>query len=371
MKTATTYPLTKPIISSFGLLFLIFAFSQCQTTHEKFDNKSKANKEIQTNAVDTKQRGTHVFGVRDSSNFEFLKQNNIEWITMVSWGFQENHNSPKVNHQNGDSLSMAKHDSSWVNRLDQIHSAGFKTFFKPHVWIDKPVDGKWRSDIFPTSDENWELWKESYRNFILRYAHVAERANVDMFCLGTEFTKLTLEKPAYWKDLITEVRRVYSGQLTYAANWYSEFENLSFWKDLDFIGIQAYFPLVENKYPSAGEISEGWKEHLPSIEFVSKKNDRKVIFTEMGYKSTADGAIKPWEWIEYGTDQKRAISHETQANCYQAFFNTVWPKDWFKGVHLWQMRTDELNSERGVNQLDFTPRGKPAEKIIGDGFKRQ
>jgi hypothetical protein len=297
-----------------------------------------------------------------------LAQNNLEWVAMVSWGFQEDCNSPKVSHHNGDSLYMKQHDDHWVKKIELVRAAGFKVFFKPHLWITSPADGKWRSDVYPTNDENWELWQKSYTNFILRYAKVAEEANAEMYCIGTEFSKLTVEKPEYWRSLIQEVRCIYSGEITYAANWYKEFDQVTFWDELDFIGIQAYFPLSQDNCPSVAQISKGWNEHLPAIESTHERFNKKVVFTEMGYRSTTNSAIKPWEWAENSSITDSLYSVETQANCYEAFFNTVWKKEWFAGVHFWQFRTDFV-AGRGRSDFDFTPQGKPAEIVMAKGFE--
>lgn len=189
-----------------------------------------------------------------------------------------------------------------------------------------------------------------------------------MYCIGVEFSRLSTEKPEFWKELIRDVRSVYSGKITYSANWYDEFEKVEFWQELDYIGIQAYFPLASTNYPSVEELQNGWEQYLPEIESTHKKYNRKILFTEMGYRSTADGAIKPWEWMEYPANSDKIFSGETQANCYEAFFNTVWHKEWFAGVHIWQMRSDYVIKDLHDN-IDFTPQGKPAELIIAHGFE--
>ena len=310
-----------------------------------------------------------MFGNIDSTNFDFLKRSNIEWVTMVTWSYQEDYDSVGLVHHHGDSITMRKRDSSWVKRLKRLRSSGFKVFFKPHIWIYTPSNGTWRSDIFPTSDDNWEAWKKSYRDFILRYAIVAEEAKVEMFCVGTELTKLTIGKPEFWKTLIKDVREVFSGEITYAANWSKEYEDITFWDDLDYIGIQAYFPLTENKNPSIEQISEGWNAYLPTMDSLSKKFNKQILFTEIGYKSTADSAINPWEWIDGLPKGAKSYSTQTQANCYEAFFNTVWPKDWFAGAHIWQMRPDYPTKKNIDGNIDFTPLLKPAEKVIANGFE--
>jgi hypothetical protein len=315
-----------------------------------------------------KHKGAHIFGYLNSTNLVPFVENNFNWITMVSYGGQKDYDSPTMTYYKGDSLAVVRRDSMWKNQIDIAHSKGFKVFMKPHIWINNPTAGKWRNDIYPVNEGNWELWQKNYREFILLYAKIAEQNNVELFCMGTELTRLTLEKPLFWRSLIKDVRKIYSGQLTYAANWSAEFENITFWDDLDFIGIQAYFPLVKNEYPSVTQISEGWSKHIPIIETIHKKYNRKVLFTEMGYKSTADSAIEPWQWIENFEDDKITLSYETQANCYDAFFNTIWNKDWFAGVHIWQLRSDykEVNT---YSDRDFTPQFKLAERVIAKGFE--
>ena len=104
------------------------------------------------------------------------------------------------------------------------------------------------------------------------------------------------------------------------------------------------------------------------MELIHEKFHKKILFTEMGYKSTADSAIKPWQWIENYADHKDLVSYETQANCYKAFFKEVWNKEWFAGVHIWQLRSDYVENNGKIN-LNFTPQGKPAEGIIAKGFE--
>ena len=300
------------------ILFFLFVFSQCLSINEQSTYQQKS-----AHKPERKHKGAHVFGHLDSINIQPIIQNNFEWITIVTWGVQDDVDSPDMVFFRGDSLAMAKRDSMWKSQIGIAHAHGFRVMLKPHLWLLKTSDGEWRSDVFPKNEENWKLWSKTYRTFILHYAEIAERNQVEMFCVGTELTRLTFEKSDYWRSLIQEVRKIYSGKLIYAANWFEEFEEIIFWEDLDFIGVQAYFPLVKNKFPTVEEISEGWQQYLPSLERVSKKFNRKIVFTEMGYKSSADSAIEPWKWIEDTTDED-VISMETQVNCYDAFFKTVW-----------------------------------------------
>lgn len=349
----------KSLILCFFVSLSIFS---CQTKNEKFDYDILAG-----HNQSEKQRGAHIFDHLDSTNMKSYVENNYEWITMVPWAGQLDYNDSSVGHSNGDTVEVRKTNEYYVSEITKAKENGFKIFIKPHVWIRRPTNGTWRSDVYPDNEEDWETWKNSYTGFILRYAAVAEEANADMFCVGTEFTRLTLEKPEYWIELIDEVRKVFSGKVTYAANWYEEFEKIEFWDKLDYVGIQAYFPLTKVKNPSVKLLEQGWEKHYPAMKEVSKKSKRKIIFTEVGYKSTSDAAITPWEWVDGLEEGVKVPSNETQANCYQAFFNTVWQEDWFAGAHIWQITRLEKLVRRNY-YIDFTPQGKPAEKVIAKAF---
>jgi len=346
------------------IIFLCFSISSCSNMLEKNPASSTPQASLDDSS---KQKGAHVFGRIDSVNVEGFKENNIEWLALVPYGYQEHYQTAEVRYQRGDSLEMKKRDLRWVRQIEAAHEAGYKIFLKPHVWMGEDASGKWRSDIFPTNEENWELWKNSYKEFILHYAKIAESTQVEQFCVGVEFTELTINYPEYWRSIIKEVRSIYSGEITYAANWYKEYENITFWDDLDYIGIQAYFPLTKNDSPTVDEISAGWNKYTPQIKSLAKKYKKKILFTEMGYKSTIDSATEPWTWIDYSNQSNNNLCHVTQANCYRAFFNTVWPEEWMAGLHIWQMRGDH-RPEANKNSTDFNPQSKPAEKIIKQGY---
>jgi hypothetical protein len=317
-----------------------------------------------------KHRGAHLFGSLDTININVIANSYFNYITLVPWGFQDSYKSAVVTHHNFDSTNIRSGNIELLKRIKLLKDKGYKVFIKPHVWVDKTLNKKWRSDIFPENSENWELWKTSYRDFIFRYARIAEKGNADMFCIGTEFSRLAIEKPIFWKTLIKDLRKIFSGKLTYAANWNKAYKEITFWNDLDFIGIQAYFPLTNKLSPSIQDLNRGWKKYIPTLDSLNKVHNKKIIFTEMGYKSTADAGIEPWKWIEKTVIDKVIFSNKTQANCYEAFFYSIWDKDWFAGSHIWQLRTDyKVGDEK--NNLDFFIQGKPAEKILNTFFKQK
>ena len=185
------------------------------------------------------------------------------------------------------------------------------------------------------SEEDWNKWFESYSSWILHYARQAEANKIEALCIGTELYQTTKHHPGKWKAIISDIRKVYSGQLTYAANWYKEYEEITFWGDLDYIGIQAYFPLSKKENPSQKELIKSWAKHKKDLEKISRKYDKKIVFTEIGYKNTVDAAKEPWTWPQdMGSDIM--VNDEIQSNCYNALFESLWGEPWFDGLFIWK-----------------------------------
>ena len=177
------------------------------------------------------------------------------------------------------------------------------------------------------------------------------------------------KRPGQWRRIIAEVRAVYRGKLTYSANWYQEFEDVKFWDELDYIGIQAYFPLTDKTAPTVEELRRGWQSHVTAIEKIQRKYRKLVLFTEIGYQSKSAAAIAPWEWSRSYAVADGAGDLQTQANCYEAFFQTFWNREWFAGSYIWKWYPEQrVLSGRRVDL--FTPQKKPAEKVMASWYRK-
>ena len=317
---------------------------------------------------DGKQRGMHVFDLNDDTlDLDILKRNNVEWVTFVPFIYQQNLYEPEL----GNRLRIGNREA----RLERLRRSfrlarkyGFHLMLKPHIWLTSDVEDGWRSDIQMKSQADWDTWFEEYRSYMLPFAELANEMEVEILCIGTELNQSVLDQPGQWLDLIRDIRKVYNGQLTYAANWSDDLATIPFWSELDHIGIQAYFPLAEGLDPDLEELEEGWEKHLNSLEELAETFDRPVLFTEIGYKSTRDAGHKPWEWSRVSSSIYKKISHKTQALCYQALFNTAWKKDWLSGIHIWEWKS--RGKSEGMNH-GFTLEGKPALNVVARGFARK
>lgn len=239
--------------------------------------------------------------------------------------------------------------------LDSASELGLISMLKPHLW----VRGSWPGEISMKNEADWQTWFQNYKAFILYYARFAEENNMPLLCVGTELEK-TSHREKDWRAIISAVREVYSGKLTYAAN-FTEYQNVAFWDALDYIGVQAYFPLATGAEPPLHQLHRGWQKVLPILENVSRGFQRPILFTELGYCDTHDAAQEPWLWPNQRKEVP--ISQEMQARCYQAFFEAVWDKPWFQGVYFWKWYP------RSRDRVpDFTPQNKLAQGVMKTFF---
>lgn len=246
-------------------------------------------------------------------------------------------------------------ESSLIHVVQLARSQGFKVMLKLHV---DPKDGTWRGQISPL-DVN--AWFKSYQSRVFHYAKLAQSLGIELYCLGTELRSLsgkTFRKQ--WENIIFAVRSAFTGSLVYAANW-DEFQTVSFWDLLDYVGIDAYFPLSYAQTPSVEELLSAWDHWISQIETWQRWIGKPVIFTEVGYRSIDYAAREPWDW-----SRTAPYNPQAQANCYAAVFRAVLGKPWFTGLFFWNWKTDP--NAGGPGDLDYTPQNKPAEEILARFF---
>jgi hypothetical protein len=322
-------------------------------------------------AHDGKHRGMNFVAYKEVTKKELapLLANNIEWIVLVPFGWQKDEQSPDVRMSTHNDHYWSETDSGIVQISSIAHSHGMRVMLKPHLWLLNHGQGTWLSDISMESEEAWHQWFDSYRKFILHYAELAQRIDAEAFCIGTELHRAAVERPEDWREIISDVKHLFSGKITYAANWDREVYAITFWDDLDFIGVQGYFPLSKRSDPPLSEVTQSWETHAQSLESLSSHYKRPILFTEIGYRSTADGAIRPWEWPEFLSGMVQRASSETQAHCYESFFSVLWSKDWFAGAHIWKWYADHSGAG-GPDNIDFTPQNKPAQNILAQWYAR-
>lgn len=278
---------------------------------------------------------------------------------VMPFGFIRDINSPEIIH-NTDRQWFGETKAGAKQYIELLQKNGVQVMVKPQIWIWK---GEFTGTLIMNSEADWKTLENSYDNFILTYAELAQETSAELLCIGTELEQFVKHRPEYWKNLINKIRKVFSGKLTYAANW-DEFPRTTFWEDLDYIGIDAYFPLSEEKTPSVEQLKKGWQPWKNKITELSKKKDRPVLFTEFGYRSMDYSAKKPWLVDEH----EALVNLEAQVNAKKAIFSEFWNEDWFAGGYVWKWFI-EHDKVGGHKDNRFTPQNKPAQKVITEYYK--
>jgi hypothetical protein len=293
----------------------------------------------------------------EGGELDALKKLGVSHLSQTPFGWQKSISTAEISwEKHSQKMWWGESSKGLISTADTANALGLSDILKPHIW----VRGSWPGEISMENEEDWKLWFENYKQFILYYAHLAESQQIPLLCIGTELEK-TSHREKDWRKIIAAVRAVYGGKLTYAAN-FTEYQSINFWDALDYIGIQAYFPLVEQDFaPALDQLIAGWEKVIPAIEKVNKSFQKPVLFTELGYCNTEDAAISPWVWPS--ERQEAIISDHVQAICYEAFFQAVWEKEWFQGVYFWKWYPSPSN-----RNPDFTPQRKMAEKIMKKYF---
>jgi hypothetical protein len=276
------------------------------------------------------------------------------YVALMPFGFIKKLASPQITH-NTQRQWFGETKNGLMQYAKRFQQEKVQIMVKPQIWVWR---GEFTGNIKMDSEENWKILEDSYRDFILTYAKVAESLNAEILCIGTELEQFVMNRSAYWQKLIQDIRSIYKGKLTYAANW-DEFKRVPFWKDLDFIGIDAYFPLSEKKTPTIAEFESGWKVHKAAILGVQKQFNKPILFTEYGYRSVDFTGKKPWD----SNRVEGALNLAAQVNGLQAIHNQFWKEEWFAGGFIWKWfhRHEKVGGKKNNR---FTPQNKPAEELI-------
>jgi hypothetical protein len=258
---------------------------------------------------------------------------------------------------------FARNRKNILHAVAQAHALGLKVMLVPHLWIET---GGWRGEIEFESDAQWQTWAEAYRSFALSWAKVAEAAHVDLFSVGVELRSwVTTTRAASFESIIHDVRKVYTGPLTYGANW-DDAKDTVIWGDLDYIGINAFFPLATKAGASITELRAGADRVKSDMRALSEVWGKPVLFTEMGYTNRKDPALKPWEWPEALNGV--VLAPEEQADAYAALLSSFADEPWFVGFFAWRMYCDRFDTSQEP-EWGFSPLDRSAGEVLSSAFR--
>ncbi len=306
---------------------------------------------------------------------DLRSQTGSDWLALCLFEFQQTPTSTDIqaNYSGLNPLTGAQWMSTAENRairaaIRDARRQGMKVMLKPQVDL---YDGQWRGMIVPDREGRWF---DSYQRMLLKYAVLAEQHRIELLCIGVEYVKATTaDHTKRWQELIAAVRAVYSGQLTYSANWTKgggggipEYRAISFWRELDYVGISFYAPLLHSPLSGPPSAAEARLRLLPivgDIELRAREVARPVLLTECGIRSQKGALAGPWS-LEMPDVSGARVDEEVQRVYYQALLESFATKSWCHGFFwwYWQCAPTEWTA------LDYTCDGKAAAALLREWY---
>ena len=249
---------------------------------------------------------------------------------------------------------MSETHERLVRSVQQARAAGLRVMLKSQLW-----GRRFTGDIRFERREDFDEWFRQYHRWILHYARLAELYGVELLSIGNELNGVSIHEDA-WRELIHAVRRVYRGPITFAANWNEEFERIAFWDEVDYAGVNFYFPLAEGGgLPDPA--SARMQELVGRMTVLSARFGKPVLFTEIGYPSLTTAAAEPWR------EPSAAADSELQRLCYQAVFEAFTGQPWFAGFYWWKWPS---HGRGGALDVSHSPIGKPALTVLREWYHK-
>ncbi len=348
----------------FLALSLLLSFCACEPSNETITDEPLLENTV---TVDSKITGGNILKTfrltgLGTESFDMPSQTNAKWIAL----------SPIINIRKAPDGSLffeANKAANVPKIIANIKDKGADNFMlKPQISFELLGFDFW-GDFQASSEEQWQEIEASFRTLLLAYAATSvTNPEVKILCIGNELSHFTRLRPNFFKSIAQEIKNLYPNlKLTYAANW-DEYEHITFWDSVDYIGINPYFPLVNKATPSVADIQNAYKSIKTKLSNLSATHNKPILFTEYGFRSIDFAAWKAWELPEFITNQS-AYNPDVQSNGYQAFFNTFWKEKWVAGGFFWVWEiVPQADIDNGLesNYLnsDWTINYKPVLDVI-------
>ncbi len=277
-------------------------------------------------------------------------------VSIMPFAFQSTVDSPELyflhHHPRGET------DLGMVHAARRARAQGFVVLYKPHLWIRR----SWPGELEMKNEADWDRWWTAYRRYVLHHALLAAWTKSELFSVGVELSK-TVRRPE-WVGLIDDTRLFFSGPVTYSGNWYGDLEQVPFWDRLDYIGIDAYFPLSDSPEAGKEDLRRGAKQIAERMAAASRKHGKPVLLTEVGFAARRAAWVNPHE--EGGT-----YSEEDQALAYQALFEALGRQRWLAGAYVWKAFSDDRGGRTDADsEADFRFLGRRAEAVVRNYYSR-
>jgi len=315
-------------------------------------------------------------------------------------------------------------DRSIANLIMELNKRGYNVTLYPMLFLDVKWQ-PWRGDIKAKTDDEIDAFFREYEKFILFYANFRYndfllRYHIKTFIIGSELMSLTNRKRGV-DNLISLAAKAREAlgkdvKITYAANWDEYHHDLdtgnryldALWadKNIDFVGIDAYFPLTDNLPQSAvtkDVLTKGWESGV-LYDYEISESRRIPLKPEMAIKNieywwknehlNPDGSKTPWQpkmkpivFTEYGFFPTDGTANEPSAFYDEMSRDSHYPPT-SKGKYdinaqsialkaseeFWRQKSSQSGNEglaatRYIWAYDVSPPDKPVKKNMKSNSK--
>lgn len=246
---------------------------------------------------------------------------------------------------------------------EQAHARGLRVVLIPHLWVET---GGWRGEIDPGDAEGWRAYHRAYRHFLLSWAKDAADFGIDALSIGVECVSWSGRFGDVWTSLIADVREVFPGPLTYSANW-DEVDNVIFWDLLDWVGVNAFYPLASHNDATYAEYEAGARAAIKGLVRSASVVGKPAVLMEVGYTTRRDAAIEPWLWPDHMSDV--VVDEWEQARALAALMGAAAEHPDVLGFFLWRYYAN-LNDVSQEAPWGFSPHAKLAEPLLQSVYEQ-
>lgn len=240
--------------------------------------------------------------------------------------------------------------------INDARKLGLEVFLFPILRVEDKSDGGWRGTLHPKDED---AFYANYIKYILKFARLAEELEVPLLSIGSELSSLDVNTEK-WTLIARRVRSVYSGKLTYSANW-DHYTEVHFFGDLDYAGVTGYFELASpGDNPDVSSLVRAWQRVKRDLMAWQQTTRKPLILTEVGYLSQKNAPAWPWK---EGADE--ALDLEIQRRCYEAV-RRVWNGEKnLAGLYFWNWF-----GWGGPTSKEYSPRNKPAAREVEKWYRQ-
>jgi hypothetical protein len=304
-----------------------------------------------------------------------LKENNFEWIEIAApWDYKQVNPVPIITYEGfGHTYDEEEIDL----HLKRTKADGFKIFLAPQICC---VDTSRAS----FSDEWWNAWFAQYENYVLYFADLASKYDVDALAISGDWIALE-QKPSNYKQrleaIYSKVRQHYNGKLGRSIYMQGTIDNIEdlwpqisstpFMDEWDFFAVSMWIGMTTKNSPTQEELNSNVKTIFEArLKPLYDAYEKPIVLGQVAYASV-DGGLKGkigvFEpeiqlWNSYSDEY--TLDLEEQAMGYEAIMKNVAETPYIVGLYPFTYWPDAFPLSKEYNIRD-----KPAEEVLRQWYE--